>query len=228
MERDRTETFQTLRENVGQFRLRDKIFLIPQMNRIGAHLLAGTFRGFGVNAVVMETYQGLDLGKEFTSGKECFPCQVTTGDILLFMKKEMERLGDAFDPEQYIYFMPEAEGPCRFGMYNKYQRIVLDSFPQLRRLKIGSLTSRNSYSLEGMFDEGQSREFRKVAYFSIVVGDVMDRLLWRIRPYERSDGMADSFIEKAMHRMSQAFESLGPRKAFDAILDELEEVIEEG
>ncbi|MFH1124664.1 MAG: CoA activase [Pseudomonadota bacterium] len=228
MEAERTQTFQTFRESVGQFRLRDKICLIPEMNRIGGHLLAGTFRGFGVNALVMETYKGLDLGKEFTSGKECFPCQVTMGDVLLFMKKEMERLGDAFDPEKYIYFMPEAEGPCRFGMYNKYQRIVLDSFPELRRLKIGSLSSKDSYSLGGMFDEKQGREFRKVAYFSVVVADVLDRLLWRIRPYENEKGRADEFIERAMHGMSEAFEKLGPAKAFDDILNKLEEVVEEG
>jgi predicted nucleotide-binding protein (sugar kinase/HSP70/actin superfamily) len=123
--------------------------------------------------------------------------------------------------------MPEAEGPCRFGMYNKYQRIVLDSFPELRKLKIGALTSKNSYSLEGMFDEQQSRELRKVAYFSVVVADVLDRLLWRIRPYEWSPGAADAFIEEAMHRMSRAFEELGPRKDFDGILEMLEEVIEE-
>ena len=65
------------------------------------------------------------------------------------MKKEEERMGDAFNPEDYVYFMPEADGPCRFGMYNKYQRIVLDSFPRLNRLKIGSLTTEDSYSLEG-------------------------------------------------------------------------------
>jgi len=228
METDRSQTFQSLRESVGQFRLRDKTFLIPEMNRIGGYLLAGTFRGFGVNALVMETYKGLDLGKEFTSGKECFPCQVTTGDILLFMKKEMARLGDAFDPENYIYFMPESEGPCRFGMYNKYQRIVLDSFPELRKLRIGSLTSRNAYALGGMFDEEQGREFRKVAYFSVIVADVLDRLLWRIRPYERKRGLADEFIEKAMHKMSEVFERLGPGKDFDGILDELDEVLKEG
>ena len=228
MDSDSSRTFQSLSENVGQFKLRDKIFLIPEMNRIGGHLLAGTFRGFGVNAMVMETYEGIDLGKEFTSGKECFPCQVTTGDILLFMKKEQERLGDHFNAENYIYFMPEAEGPCRFGMYNKYQRIVLDSFPELRKLKIGALTSRNSYSLDGMFDEEQSRELRKVAYFSVVVADILDRLLWRIRPYEQAPGTADAFTEKAMQTMSQAFEELGPRKDFDGILEMLEEVIEEG
>lgn len=228
MEAETQQTFRSLTENVGRFRLKDKIFLIPQMNRIGGHLLAGAFRSFGVHAVLMETYEGLDLGKAFTSGKECFPCQVTTGDILLFLKKEKERLGKDFDPDRYIYFMPEAEGPCRFGMYSKYQRIVLDSFPELESLKIGSLTSKNAYALDGMFDEEQTREFRKVGYLSVVVGDVLDRLLWRVRPYEKQKGMADAFIERATHSMAEAFEQYGARKDFGRILDKLAEMIREG
>ena len=220
--------FQSLSDNVGQFNLVGKTFLIPEMNRIGAHLLAGTFRSFGVNAIVMDTCKGLDLGQEFTSGKECYPCQVTTGDILYFMKKEQERLGDAFDPENYIYFMPEAEGPCRFGMYNKYQRIVLDSFPELKKLKIGSITSENSYSLEGMIDEGQTTDFRKASYFSVVVADCLDRLLWSIRPYEKEEGVTDAFIERAMETMTASFTSYGLKKEFDKILNDLEEVIKEG
>jgi predicted nucleotide-binding protein (sugar kinase/HSP70/actin superfamily) len=213
---------------VGQFSLRDKIFLIPEMNKIGAHLLAGVFKSFGIQALVMETYKGLDLGKQFTSGKECFPCQVTTGDILLFIKKEKESLGDAFNPENYIYFMPEATGPCRFGMYNKYQRIVLDSFPELQRLKIGSLTTGDSYSLNGMIEKEEAKEFRKVAYFSVVVGDILDRLLWRTRPYEREPGLADDFIEKAMVKMASSFERHGAKKDFARILADLEGIVKSG
>ena len=228
METNKSEIFQSLSENVGQFSLRDKTLLIPEMNRIGAHLLAGAFKSFGIQALVMETYKGLDLGKQFTSGKECFPCQVTTGDILLFIKKEKEALGDAFDPASYIYFMPEATGPCRFGMYNKYQRIVLDSFPELKQLKIGSLTTGDSYSLNGMIEKEQAREFRKVAYFSVVVGDILDRLLWRTRPYEREPGQADAFIERAMVKMVACFERYGAKKDFQRILQELEDIVKEG
>jgi predicted nucleotide-binding protein (sugar kinase/HSP70/actin superfamily) len=227
MEKIGSQTFRSLSEKVGQFRLTGKKVLIPQMNRIGGHLLAGTFRSFGVHALVMGTYKGLGLGKEFTSGKECFPCQVTTGDILLYMKEEMEKLGTAFDARNYIYFMPEADGPCRFGMYNKYQRIVLDSFPELQDIRIGALTSRNSYSLDGMLDKAQTRSFRKAGYFSVVVADVLDRLLWKIRPYERERGASDAFIEKAMEKMADAFEAYGAALNFDRILDELEGLIEE-
>ena len=228
MEIQDIQSFRSLSENVGHYNLRGKTLLIPEMNRIGCHLLAGNFRGFGINSLVMETYRGLDLGLEYSSGKECFPCQVTLGDVLYFMKKEEERMGDAFNPEDYVYFMPEADGPCRFGMYNKYQRIVLDSFPRLNRLKIGSLTTEDGYSLEGIIESDLAGDLRKSSYFSVVVADVMDRLLWRIRPYEKSPGMADEFIEEAMRDMTDAFEEHGPDKAFDKILDRLENVIEEG
>ena len=228
MEAQQRASFRSLSENIGQFSLRDKTFLIPEMNRIGAHLIAGVFRSFGVNALVMETYEGLDLGKEFTSGKECFPCQVTTGDILLFLKKEKEKLGEDFRPENYIFFMPESEGPCRFGMYNKYQRIVLDSLHELKKVKIASLTSENSYALKGLLEKERARDFRKAAYFSVVIGDILDRLLWRIRPYERKEGATDVFIERSMMRMADFFESYGAKKDFDRILDKLEEIVEEG
>jgi predicted nucleotide-binding protein (sugar kinase/HSP70/actin superfamily) len=228
MESDKVINFQSLKDRVGRFNLRDKTFLIPEMNRIGTHLLAATFRGFDIHAKVMDTCKGLDLGQEYTSGKECYPCQITTGDILYYMQKEKERLGDEFNPESYVYFMPEADGPCRFGMYNKYQRIVLDSFADFSGLKIGSLTTTDGYSLAGMIEEERVRDLRKASYFSVVVADILDRLLWKIRPYEKEPGMTDEFIEKSMRVMEETFETFGPDKKFDKILDKLEEIIEEG
>jgi predicted nucleotide-binding protein (sugar kinase/HSP70/actin superfamily) len=56
----------------------------------------------------------------------------------------------------------------------------------------------------------------------------MDRLLWRIRPYERQPGMADEFIEKAMRNMEDAFEAYGAKFFFKEILNRLEDTIKEG
>ncbi len=220
--------FQSVLEKVGKFNVKNKILLIPEMNRIGSHLLAAVFRSFGINAMVIETYKGLALGKEYTSGKECFPCQITTGDILYFLESEKQKLKEKFDPKKYVYFMPESNGPCRFGMYNKYQRIVLDSFSDFKDIKIATLSTADGYSLAGLIEEEKVRDLRKVSYWSIVVGDILDRLLWRIRPYEREEGMADEFIEEAMHRMEKAFEKYGEKKDLDRIMDHLDEIVLEG
>ncbi len=219
--------FNSIVQSIGKFNVKDRILLIPEMNRIGSHLLAAVFRSFGINALVMETYKGLDLGKEYTSGKECFPCQITTGDILYFLKKEKERLKDRFDPERYVYFMPESNGPCRFGMYNKFQKIVLSSFPEFKDIKIATLSTSDGYSLDGLIEKERVKDLRKVSYWSIVIGDILDRLLWRIRPYEKEEGMADNFIEDAMHRMEDAFERYGKKKDLERIMDQLDQIIME-
>jgi predicted nucleotide-binding protein (sugar kinase/HSP70/actin superfamily) len=215
-------------ENIGKFHLSKKTILIPEMNRIAAHLIAASFKSFGMNAKVLQTYEGLELGMAFTSGKECYPCQVTMGDILYFVKKEQKRLGEFFNPEEYVYFLPESDGPCRFGMYNKYQRIILDSFPGLNKLKISSLTTNDGYSMAGMIEEDQVLDFRKAGYLTVVVADILDRLLWRIRPYEKKFGMADEFIEQSMQTMADTFETYGAQKKFGRILDKLAEIIKEG
>jgi predicted nucleotide-binding protein (sugar kinase/HSP70/actin superfamily) len=220
--------FKSLTDNVGRFNLAGKTVLIPEMNKTGCRLLAAAFRGFRINAVVMDTYKGIDLGLEHSSGKECYPCHITLGDILFHIRAEKDKRGKLFNSEDYIYFIPEAEGPCRFGMYNKYQRIILDSFPEYKSLKIGSMTSENGYSLEGLIEDAKAVDLRKVSYFSIVIGDILDRLLWRIRPYEKEPGMADEFIDMAMHNMEKAFETFGAKNIFSRILSFLEEIVEQG
>jgi len=225
---DRLNVFQVISEGVGRFNVQGKTCLIPEMNRIGCLLMAGVFRGFGINSAVMDTYEGLDLGKEFTSGKECFPCVVTLGDILMHMKKEKERLGDRFDPENYIYFMPESNGPCRFGMYNKYHRIILDSLPDLAKLKITSLTAEDGYALNGLIPKEKIQQFYKVGYLSVVVGDILDRLLWRIRPYEKKEGMADSFIEEATEEMARSFSKNASNQALSTIRSDLMRIVAQG
>jgi predicted nucleotide-binding protein (sugar kinase/HSP70/actin superfamily) len=215
-------------KRIGKFNLQNKTVLIPEMNRIAAHLMAATFRSFGSNAMVLKTHNGLDLGKKYTSGKECFPCQVTLGDILLFLKTEQEKRGSDFDPENYLYFLPESDGPCRFGMYNKFQRMVLDTFPQLDRVKIVSITAKDGYSLDGVIDENRMLDFRKASYFAVVVADIMERLLWRIRPYERQEGITDAFIDRSMGEMEPLFETRAAANDFGSILDKLEEMVRHG
>ncbi|OQY48120.1 MAG: hypothetical protein B6240_05025 [Desulfobacteraceae bacterium 4572_87] len=227
MESGNVINFESFSNKVGRFSLKERTCLIPEMNRMGSHLLAANFRGFGIRAKVLETFQGMDLGMAHTSGKECFPCQITLGDILHFMKQETDRLGPAFDSDAYVYFMPEADGPCRFGMYNKYQRIVLDSFPGFSGLRIGALTTADGYSLSGIIEEERVTDLRKSSYVALVVGDVLDRLLWRVRPYEKESGLADRVIEKCLGYMSSAFERFGQGLRFGPILARLEVVTKE-
>jgi predicted nucleotide-binding protein (sugar kinase/HSP70/actin superfamily) len=105
---------------------------------------------------------------------------------------------------------------------------VLDSFPGLNRLKISSITTRDGYSFSGILEKDKVLDFQKSGYFAVVVADIMDRLLWRVRPYEKKRGTADEFIERSLHKLEKTFEEHGPSKDFEKILDHVVRIIEEG
>jgi predicted CoA-substrate-specific enzyme activase len=176
--------------------LRSRTLYVPDMTA-GARCLAACFRSIGIKAKVMPTYteKGLELGKRATSGKECYPCIVTTGDMLDAIHKAQV---NNIDIENDIaFFMPETEGPCRFGQYNKLQRIILDKHGY-SKVPILSPTSEDSYSFNGQLNKDEALSFRKLIWQAIVYSDLIEKALWRIRPYEKIKGTTDRVFEKAM------------------------------
>jgi len=218
-------SFQRFHTQVKKFNLSGKTLLIPDMVPFGSQLIASSFRAFDVDAVVMETYKGLALGKEFTSGKECFPCQITLGDILHHLKKEKERLGTTFSPDRFVYFLPEAEGPCRFGMYNKLQRLVLDQFAEYHDIPISYISTDDGYSTNGILPPDQAQRLRKLGYVATIIADVLDRTAWRVRPYEYRPGITDEFMASGLNNMSRLIETHGASLPFKKAYDILEDIV---
>jgi predicted CoA-substrate-specific enzyme activase len=95
--------------------------LIPSMSH-HAHALAAAFESCGMPAEVLPEAdeETLYWGRKYTTGKECFPCIVTTGDMVKYMKHRPE------ERDKVAFFMGGSGGPCRFGQYNALQRMVLD------------------------------------------------------------------------------------------------------
>ncbi|PKN68085.1 MAG: hypothetical protein CVU57_00205 [Deltaproteobacteria bacterium HGW-Deltaproteobacteria-15] len=182
---------------------------LPHMSR-GPVLLSAAFKAFGIKSVPLESIlksgspQVLELGLRHTSGKECFPATVTLGDIL-YAIKQLEGKGVNVRQET-AFFMPEAHGPCRFGQYNKYIRIVLDELGY-NEIPLVSLSSKDSYRGLGGLSEHEKREFRKLGWKAIVLSDYLEKLLRAHRPYEIHKGDTERTFIKAQELMSEAIES---------------------
>jgi predicted nucleotide-binding protein (sugar kinase/HSP70/actin superfamily) len=215
--------FRSVREKVGRFDISGNTVLMPEMSPFTARLTVAALKAYGVPAVIMETYRGLALGKEFSSGKECFPCQVTLGDVLHHLEVEKERLGSSFSAGRYVYFMPESTGPCRFGMYGKMQRLVLDRFPAFKDIRISSLTSENAYATDGLLPGRHAGSFKKLAYVVSVIADSFDRIVWRVRPYEKIPGSTDACMDEALETMTKAIEERGVELDLKPLLHLVEE-----
>ena len=154
-----------------------KIF-VPYMGDC-SYGMAAAMKAHGRSAEVMKSAdeEGLLIGRKFTTGKECLPCAITTGDMLTIAQRK------DFDPTKSAFFMPSTSGPCRLGMYNCLQRLVL-GYAGLDKVTIVSPNQDTSFYEEvaGSTDKGRSR-FMLDAWIAMAGIDLMGKLLLKIRPY---------------------------------------------
>jgi len=162
---------------------------IPRMTYAGARMMAAVFRSVGVDASVTPESDAktLELGGLHTSGEECYPEKVTIGDFLRIVDSE------DFDPDRTAFFMPTAEGPCRFGQYAPYLQQVLAEMGY-ENVPVISPTSRNSY--DGVTDHAP--DMVRQVWRGLVAADVVRKMLLKTRPYETEPGAADEAFERSL------------------------------
>jgi predicted CoA-substrate-specific enzyme activase len=162
------------------------VIYIPRMSD-HAFAVAAAFEYCGVKAVVLpeSDKKTADLGRKHVSGKECYPCTVTTGDMI---KKVME---PDFIPEKSAFFMPSGTGPCRFGQYNVFHRMVLDNIG-LNDVPIFSpnqdITLYRDLGIVG-------KDFAMQAWKGVIAFELLCKCLHETRPYEKSRGAAEELYE---------------------------------
>lgn len=178
----------------------DRVLYIPYMQD-GAHILAAAARSCGLKAetLPMQTEEDLALARRHTSGKECFPMIATTGS---FLKKVLE---PGFDPRKASFFMPNHNGPCRFGQYNKMQDII---FRRLGFEDIAIVSPSNENSYAG-FSNGRPLRFRLAAIRGVVAADLLRKFQQERRPYEKSPGAVDAVYRSALDRVIACVEGGG-------------------
>ena len=165
---------------------------IPYMIDHG-YVLAAAMRHCGVDAEPLPESDNLTLetGRKYTTGKECYPSIITTGDIV---KKTM---APDFDPEQAAFFMPAASGPCRFGQYNRLHRMILDELG-LQEVPILVFDQTGGYRRD-MASLG--RGFRLHAWRAITILDSMQKMQLERRPYEVNKGEIDAIYREYLTKL---------------------------
>ena len=182
---------------VRQLHLNDRkrLLYIPYMCD-HAHVIQAAFESSGLQARVMdESEEETRLwGRKYSSGKECYPCIVTTGDMVRAVKCP------GFDPEGSAFFMPGGDGPCRFGQYNMFHRLVLDElgFPDVPIYS--PIQGEAFYKELGLAGDG----FIRRAWQGVVTVDFLERWLRHSRPYEVDPGKAEKIYQEALKKLCHA------------------------
>jgi predicted CoA-substrate-specific enzyme activase len=122
--------------------------LVPSMGDISARGMEATLRHAGIKAAIAPPPgpEELNLGKGSASCRECLPYLLTAGSLKRYIRDRKS------DDEKLLYFIPEADGPCRFGQYGHALKDMIER-EKLGDVQILSLTSNNSYGgLPGSFN----------------------------------------------------------------------------
>ncbi len=185
---------QSRTDSVPEIVERNAIVLIPRMGA-GAEALAACMRGIGIRAesLPLPDQEALALGRRYTSGKECFPMVITLGSLL-------QRLENEKNPEEtFSFFMPTANGPCRFGSYNILDRIVLERLGWRERVTLWAPVDEDYF-------ETVPDGFAALIYASLTTSDLLLEGLYYSRPVETRPGAAQEIWDYYMAELATACE----------------------
>ncbi|HLC17907.1 MAG TPA: acyl-CoA dehydratase activase [Thermodesulfobacteriota bacterium] len=174
--------------------IKKKIYL-PYMAD-GAYGIAAAFEACGIEAEVMPMpdEETLKWGRRYTSGRECYPCIITTGDMIKMVQRE------DFSREKSAFFMPSGNGPCRFGQYNRYQRLILDEIGFTDVPVYAPDQDGTFYRELGMV----GGNFPRLAWWGIVAADLLEKRLRETRPYEKNPGETEKTYWEYLHKACDA------------------------
>ncbi len=103
----------------------------------------------------------------------------------------LKRLAYARSDERFIYMMPSTDGPCRFGVYNLLNRIVLERLGWRERLRVWSPKD------SGYFDDFPPGT-EMLMLSGIVATDLLMQALLDVRPFERHPGAARALYQRCL------------------------------
>jgi predicted CoA-substrate-specific enzyme activase len=182
---------------------RNKKIYVPYMCDHSYPVVAA-FKACGVDAEVIpeSDEETLSWGRKLTTGKECYPCIVTTGDMVKLVKNP------DFDHQRAAFFMPAGNGPCRFGQYHRFHRLVLDDLGFEHVPVYSPNQDETLYSDLGIMGS----RFTRLGWQGIVAVDLLMKKLLETRPYEKKKGKSDQVYRESLDRVCQAIEKGGDLK----------------
>jgi predicted CoA-substrate-specific enzyme activase len=168
---------------------------IPNMTD-HSYAVAAAFEACGLKATVLPESDGETLrwGRKLTSGRECYPCILTTGDMIKMTQRP------EFDPDRSAFFMASGKGPCRFGQYNRFHRLVLDElgFPQVPIFA----PDQDEHLYHELGDVGEG--FSRLAWKGVVSVDLLQERLREVRPYGKHPEESEKAYQHYLEEICQA------------------------
>ncbi|HEX8112004.1 MAG TPA: 2-hydroxyglutaryl-CoA dehydratase [Kofleriaceae bacterium] len=167
-------------------------------------------RGIGYKVLAMDVpdNDALQYGREYGNRGQCNPTYFTVGNLVKYLDGLRSR-GMSKDDivKNHVFITAGACGPCRFGTYvTEYRKALRDSGFDGFRVLLFQQTG----GLKQATGDGVGLEMNPTFFWGVVraimIGDVLNALGYRIRPYEVLPGAADRALEISKKIIADAFE----------------------
>ncbi len=178
-------------------------------------LIRAVFQGCGYRCekLPVPNVAGFQTGKEFGNNGQCNPTYFTVGNLVQYLQfLEKEGLSRQQILDNYVFFTAGSCGPCRFGMYEAEYRFALKNagFDGFRVLLFkdsdGIKAASGEPGLKFTIDFGFGM------LNAMHLGDVINDLIYQIRPYEANKGETDRVFREMVDGLC---EDLRNRKSFE-------------
>ena len=186
--------------------------LAPDMSPIHFDLLQPVFEKHGYHLVILknEGRSAVDTGLKFVNNDACYPSIITVGQMMEAV------LSGQYDVNRLALIMTQTGGCCRASNYVSFIRRALDKagLPQIPVI---------SLNFNGMEKNGGFRLTLPLladAGKALVLGDLLMKCLYRVRPYEKEKGSANALHAKWRERLGRCLRG-GEKAAFPELCRKL-------
>ena len=194
--------------------------LAPQMAPIHFELIqeAAVSEGYRFEVLKEVHKEDIELGLRYVNNDSCYPSIIIIGQILSALRS------GKYDTSHTAVIMSQTGGPCRASNYLALLKASLASagFADVPIISLNASGLGNNPGFK------LTVPFIKKALMALILGDLIMKLLYRVRPYEvikgESDRMAALFIERCKKNLSRCDRNAFRNdlnaivKAFDSIL----------
>jgi len=167
-------------------------------------LIRAVFQGCGYRCekLPVPDVPAFQIGKEYGNNGQCNPTYFTVGNLVQYLQfLEKEGLSRQQILDNYVFFTAGSCGPCRFGMYEAEYRFALKNagFDGFRVLLFKDSDGIKAASGEPGLKF--SVDFGFGMLNALLMGDVINDLIYQIRPFEVNHGETDRVFRETVDQL---------------------------
>ncbi len=178
---------------------KDYTLLIPQMAPIHFELLKEAFyySGYNVKLLPAKDKKAIETGLKYVNNDSCYPALIVVGQVLNAIKS------GEYNVNKLAVLMSQTGGGCRASNYIALIRKALKKagYPQIPVVSV----SASGIEKNPGFTYSPKMLIRMLQ--ACVYGDMLMRLLYRVRPYERIKGSANILFNKWLNICKASLEN---------------------